>query len=38
MWDAEFFAAYSVEPDRRASTTTGRLWQAEDGTPDDASR
>jgi kanamycin kinase len=31
VWDAEFFAAYGVEPDS-ARIDYYRLWQAEDGT------
>jgi kanamycin kinase len=31
VWDAEFFAAYGVEPDS-ARIYYYRLWQAEDGT------
>lgn len=31
-WDAEFFAAYGVEPDPARIDYYGRLWQAEDDT------
>lgn len=38
VWDAEFFAAYGVERDPARVDYYRRLWQVEDGTPDNASR
>jgi kanamycin kinase len=35
VWDAEFFAAYGVEPDSARIDYYRRLWQTEDGTSDD---
>ena len=32
VWDAEFFAAYGVEPDPVRIDYYRRLWQVEDGT------
>jgi kanamycin kinase len=38
VWDAEFFAAYGVEPDPRRIDYYRRLWQASDETSDGTSR
>ena len=32
LWDAEFFAAYGIEPDPTRMDYYRRLWQAEDVT------
>jgi kanamycin kinase len=37
VWDAEFFAAYGIEPDPGRIDYYRRLWQAEDDTADDPS-